>query len=78
MQEGKYNKSVDTEAVDDPNLILANIKRLEAGKHFNRVRIDDTDFSSDTDCDPEYSKTSKPSLSHSEPKQSFDFSKFMK
>ena len=77
-RKGNYNKSVDTESVDDPNLILANIKRLEAGKHFNRVRIDDTDFSSDTDCDPEYSKTSKPSLSHSEPKQSFDFSKFMK
>ena len=63
----------------DPGLILANFKRLETGRHFKKVRVDESDPSSDTDCDNDVSNT-VPSPKQPIPKQkmSFDFTKFMK
>ena len=63
----------------DPGLILANFKRLETGRHFKKVRVDESDPSSDTDCDNDVSNT-VPSTKQPIPKQkmSFDFTKFMK
>eukprot|EP00092_Neocalanus_flemingeri_P021813 GFUD01023662.1.p1 GENE.GFUD01023662.1~~GFUD01023662.1.p1 ORF type:complete len:448 (-),score=72.60 GFUD01023662.1:29-1372(-) len=58
----------------DPNLILGSLKRMEKDKHFKRVRIEDSDLSSDTDCDVSPKKL--PALN--EPKRVFDFSKFLK
>ena len=63
----------------DPGLILANFKRLETGRHFKKVRVHESDPSSDTDCDNDVSNT-VPSPKQPIPKQkmSFDFTKFMK
>ena len=75
----------------DPGLILASLKRLEAGRHFNKVRLDDSDPSSDTDCDNNtfsgdnntISGCDNPVPASRQPttidkNKSFDFSKFVK
>jgi len=55
-------------------MILGSLKRVEKDKHFKRVRIEESDFSSDTDCDLPPEKE----LVLNAPKRVFDFSKFMK
>jgi len=55
-------------------MILGSLKRMEKDKHFKRVRIEESEFSSDTDCDLPPAK--EPVLN--ETKKVFDFSKFMK
>jgi len=35
----------------DPNLILGSVKRMEKDKHFKRVRVSESELSSDTDFD---------------------------
>jgi len=58
----------------DSNVVLGSVKRMEKNKHFKRVRIEESDFSSDTDSD-------LPPVKHPQqiaPKKVFDFSKFIK
>ena len=61
----------------DPGLILANLRRLEPGKHFGSrgppPPHEDTDLSSDTDCDKQ-----PPGLLQAAPTQHYDFSKFVR
>jgi len=61
--------------VKDIPIVLGAVKRPEMDKHFKKVRIEETDFSSDTDCDNIPVKK-QPDLNP--PKKIFDFSKFMK
>ena len=72
----KIKDDLFKEQFTDPNLVLGSLKRMEKDKHFKRVRIEESDFSSDTDCDTP-SSIKLPVL-NDQPKKVFDFSKFMK
>jgi len=62
------------DAVKAPPFVLGAVKRIEKNKHFQKVKIAESDFSSDTDCDN--LPVRQPDF-HSQ-KKVFDFSKFMK
>ena len=58
----------------EPNLIIGNLKRPEVGRHFNKVKLVETDFSSDTDCDNDQAAIKQSNNVVTK----FDFSKFVR